>query len=355
MCGIFGMMGLGVNAEDLEWIKQIAYVSGLRGTDGSGVLQANVSRKNKTYTIAKMGSEISYFTWFHETQKGGNKRIFNNINDNIFMCHVRAATRGEINNQNSHPFDLKTIVGAHNGTLRDKRYDHKTKTDSELFFEDIQERGLEEVLTDLDPDSAYALTIYNKNNGTLTFAKNDKRPLHFTYNTKRRVVYWASERMMLEFILKRIGMDYGIIYKFTDRRIYTVDPLDIEVGTMPHWKYLKDLPKPVEPEPEVKIPLITYQTPERENLTNVLLNETKPPLNLNLRNRNKGKKKLLEHCVYCQCDMDPLSQYEGTQLDEGMWVCKTCEEVNKEVAKEVNKEMMKEHLDRFSPIKGIMH
>lgn len=304
-----------------------------------------------------MGSEISYFTWFHDTQKNGNKRIFNTLNDDIFMCHVRAATKGAINNQNAHPFDVKSIVGAHNGTLRDKKYEHKTKTDSELFFEDVETRGLKEVIESLHPDSAYAVTIYNKNNGTITFAKNDQRPLHFTYNTTRKVMYWASEKMMLEFILKRVEINYGLIYRFTDNRIYTLDPSDIQAAQMPRWTSIVDVTAPKKEEPkkeeEQKLPLITHQTKERENLNNVLLNKDNDnvvPLNLNLRNRQKGKKKLLEHCVYCQRDMDPLDQYLGTMMDEGLYICKTCNDINEEVAKE--------HMEKHSPLhhnKGIMH
>lgn len=354
MCGLFGMAGPGVQAEDLIFMRELAYTSGLRGTDATGMFQAGVFKKHSYYRLEKGRSEVSYFLWFHENHEDGNPKILADVTDNVFMGHARAATKGELTDENAHPFDVGEIVGAHNGTLYDKKYQDKKKTDSELFIRDIQERGLEAVLKGLDKGSAYALTLFDKKTGELTFARNDKRPLNYAYHNKRKVLYWASERGMLEFVAQRqnwgTGIDIGKVFRFTENVIYTVHPHGVNAGKLPDYTAKHIIPlwlRKEEEEAKQKAPLITHGTTERENLTNVLLLPERKPLNLNLRKGEAPTKEGLtpKPCVYCRTPMDLLAQYEGVEIKAGEYICKPCDLINSE--------LMKEHLNKHSP-KGLI-
>lgn len=214
MCGLFGMQGPGFLMKDFKILKELGLISQVRGLDGAGVYQVKSTQANKnwmnhedfhkSYTnFSSMYTEIDDYRY----KKGYSdlKFLFNNCQADLVMCHVRAATQGMIIDSNAHPFNFSNIVGAHNGTLRDKKYDDKTKTDSELMFADINERGLAPVLKELDRYSAYAITMYDRRDRCLYFARNNDRTLSFALLEDRSVMYWASELEMLKYVLARNG------------------------------------------------------------------------------------------------------------------------------------------------------
>ena len=213
MCGLFGMMGPGINKLDFEAIRHLGFISMIRGTDAAGVFETNTrfgSNKKSKYTpdeMKKVNGDWSYLLWaIEQDNKCG---LLYNVGHDLVMCHVRAATRGSYNEANAHPFVLDNLVGAHNGTLQDEKYNHnKERTDSEAMFEDISERGLIDVLTQLEPKSAYAITMYDRTSKVMYFARNAFRPLHFAINIDRGVLYWASESVFLHCALSRLGIKY---------------------------------------------------------------------------------------------------------------------------------------------------
>lgn len=353
------MAGPGIVHEDLEFLKDLAYTSGLRGLDGTGFLQAGAFKRAIHYEMEKGSAEISYFMWYHRVDKEGNKRLLNSTADNVFMGHCRAATKGGISDENAHPFDVGRHIGAHNGTLFDSKYQKVGTTDSELMFKDIEERGFETVLKELDKGSAFAISMFDKTTGELIFARNDKRSLCYAYHNKRKVFYWASEGAMLQFIAQRsnygMGMDIGKIFRFSENTVYRVHPLSVNAGSFPEYKARMFTPNWIkeeqrENEEKDKAPLIVHDTKERENLTNVLLlNPPKRPLNLNIQ-KPPIKSELLKPCVYCKTPLDLLAQYEGVEIEPHHYICKSCDKINKEMAEE--------HLKKHSPAhsnKGIMH
>lgn len=214
MCGLVGILGSGIIQADLKILRELSYISALRGTDGSGIVQgrfenfgddqAKIERWNR-YTIEKSKHDIAFFLWYSTKHPEGNKDLFDGIHNNFFGVHVRAATQGHICAENSHPFEYNNLIGMHNGTLFDKKYDSKEQTDSELLIKDISENGIIPVLKELSPNSAYALVMVDKRNGKVTFVRNNDRGLFCCYNAKRDVMYWASEKWMLEGVLARNG------------------------------------------------------------------------------------------------------------------------------------------------------
>lgn len=351
MCGLFGMLGDGFSNQDIGFIRNLAYVSGLRGTHGTGVLQGHVRDKKIKQRLVKAADSPDYFLWFQAEK--GDKMLLDSVMDNFMIGHVRYATVGALNTNNTHPFDVGRLVGAHNGTLRDDAYtgDPK-KTDSELMFEDMNKRGIAPVLKEMDKWSAYAITVFNKSTGEISFARNDKRPLCYAWNTKRRVLYWASEKLMLEFCALRNGLDISKIFSFSERTIYTIKPDSLPFLAPPKFRVLR-LPEQKEPEP-----IIIEPDPNEEKQTTLLIGPPTPKIinGLNfgplpnartpfvsdnvvaLPKRDSRKSHdLIVNCVSCNRKMDLWDQNKGVQIDTGVYSCKGCEDMRLAIANEGNR------------------
>ncbi len=197
------MAGNGINKWDSQIIHELGTVSMFRGVDSTGVYSANTNRIKKSERLAKINEDYSYWRWWNDWKLGKKERVdFEDLSNNVFIGHTRAATLGLITNENAHPFDFDNIVGAHNGTLTVPKYMDTVKSDSFLMFEDISKRGMKTVLSELSDKCAYAISMLDKSSGKLWFALNGKRTLSFAVNTKRGVMYWASEASALEYVLK---------------------------------------------------------------------------------------------------------------------------------------------------------
>lgn len=243
MCGLVGMMGTGINVDDLKFIKDLAYVNGLRGRDGSGIMQGVGNKWKQDYKVCKTWHEISYLLWFNEWSSKGDRTFLNNYKDNFFAVHSRWATVGANSDSNSHPFEFSNLVGMHNGTLEDAKYWSQNQTDSELMFEEMNQRGIIPVLKDLDKKSAYAIVVFDRNTGELVFARNEKRPLWFAYNKERAVAYWASEYEMLELCAARNHMKLSDVVYLRPGHVYRVYPYAVPVGGFPKWESTELFPK----------------------------------------------------------------------------------------------------------------
>lgn len=360
-------MGSGVADNDLNVLKQLAQISVVRGQDGAGLLQGSVYTKHMNYTVEKTGNEMAYLLWYHEKGKGGDRSLFNSHTDNFFCGHVRAATRGNINADNAHPFELDTLVGMHNGTLESSDYFPGIKeTDSEMMFKDMEKRGIREVLAGLNKKSAYAVVIFDKKKREFIFARNELRPLFCTWNLNRKVMYWASEVGMLEWILDRNGIKYHNICNFTSGLIHRISPLDIQHGKRPNWI----IEKISSSEPEKKDPIVYQHEPKpftefSEVEVKSIPAQIKPPHLRVVENKpsplpeqQKAKEKdqkgsalspksrkeiekrptyprsaLRKSCCGCGKDMDLLEQYTGNEISVGRYLCKACDLKYEELGK----------------------
>lgn len=249
MCGLVGIAGPGINYWDLDILRELTYVSGLRGMDSTGIFQGRsktYSKDSDTLLIEKCAFDPAFFMRFHKYHNGGNKSVLDGVSNNFFCVHTRAATIGHVTNENAHPFEFSRLVGCHNGTLSDMKYRHKNKTDSEMFINDMNARGVKAVLEDLNPSSAYAIVLYDKDSGELVFARNSQRSLWVGFNKRRPVMYYASEEWMIRDILKRNKeelLDNEVRF-FEPDCIHTVHPgKEIKSGTSAVFTKEKISPK----------------------------------------------------------------------------------------------------------------
>lgn len=235
MCGICGLIGRGTIDKDVEAFTELLYFSAVRGPHSTGLMTytpTGIYKKPST-RISKVVGPSSYFIGVDNQRKIEDKMIRTMMTE-TFLAHCRYATVGNITRENAHPFDTGNLISAHNGTLWDKIYGDKEKTDSQMMFEDIEKRGVKTVLSSLHPRSAYAVSIFDKRDKSVTLARNNERPLYVGLSQKRDVLYWASEKGMLDLINARYKLDLAIFHlqPFTT---YKISAYKVKIKNMTPW------------------------------------------------------------------------------------------------------------------------
>lgn len=197
MCGIIGIAG-NVGPDGKKAFTEMLYAGALRGGDSTGI--AVVDTQGRTKVFKKAFSAIDFLNC-----KDYDKTLV--WGDNIYIGHNRAATRGEVNHNNAHPFEAGKIVGVHNGTLRgewrlpDSKY---FAVDSETLINAIATLGIDEAwkLT----EGAAALVWWNTEDKTLNMLRNTERPLFYAWTEDKKTLMWASEWHMMLWLASRNGI-----------------------------------------------------------------------------------------------------------------------------------------------------
>ena len=198
MCGIWGVISKTNNltAADVDKILPNLLIAGnLRGTDGAGLFSIN---KDFSTKISKKAGN-SFHLLFSKEFEEHKKDIW--INGIAYFGHNRAATKGEIKDKNTHPFETKNIILIHNGTVLSglNEYEKTHDVDSAALAHMIEENGMLE--TSKQVSMAYALIWYDKRDKTLHFCRNGERPL--TVLETNSGYYFVSEPPMMKWILER--------------------------------------------------------------------------------------------------------------------------------------------------------
>lgn len=240
MCGLVGVFGQIGQVQDTIF-KQLLILDAIRGEHSTGIL--NVTINGSTNILKKMGgpSELAQYKQYDGVFRKANR---------VLMGHNRWATQGEVNHQNAHPFEFDTIIGAHNGTLRNKGVlpdSYRFDVDSENLYHAIDKGGLDTTIAKVN--GAFSLTWYNKEEKTLNFLRNSERPMHMCLSSDNKALYWASEPWMLEAVLAKNNVTHGDIISTTTGKLYqyNIDQFDWKVG----------VPKPRIRDVELRKALIT--------------------------------------------------------------------------------------------------
>lgn len=204
MCGLVGLAG----DSSLYWkdvFTELLIIDSIRGMHSTGAAAVKRWDDSKVEMAKCPGPSHNLIT------SAAYKTLLS-YPAKALIGHNRYATMGAHTVENAHPFEFENVVGAHNGTL-DKwsvKFLHefeKFDTDSEAIFSHLNKYNIREVMNQVS--GAWALTWFDRRDDTINFIRNDKRPLYYCYSKDRCTLLWASERDMLDFVMRRHGNDMG--------------------------------------------------------------------------------------------------------------------------------------------------
>lgn len=212
MCGIVGVAGK-IFMKEERTLRTLLVLDSLRGEDSTGV--AVIPKVGNSIVAKELGNPYNLFDTkrFETALKKVNRAI---------IGHNRYATQGAVSKKNAHPFDFDTLVGVHNGTLKNKyRLDDATDfdVDSENLYHHMEKHGLADVLNVMD--GAWALVWWDKKEETLNMLRNKERPLFVVATKDGESMFWASEKWMLSVACSRNGVEINDIHEVAEDMLYT--------------------------------------------------------------------------------------------------------------------------------------
>lgn len=195
MCGLVTVVSKQKNGmfhSDMKVFTEMLFADQLRGSDGTGIIY-NKNKEIKTLKAAVASSDFVNHNMYDKAVKD----IVHS--GNFVVGHNRAATKGKLVHENTHPFREKHITLVHNGTLSWHKELADVEVDSHAICISMAERGLKETLKKIY--GAYALIWVDNKKKTLNFIRNNQRPL-YVIETKDLFIF-VSEPKMAEWILDR--------------------------------------------------------------------------------------------------------------------------------------------------------
>lgn len=215
MCGIVGVIAKRTNGlftSDVKLFTQMLYADQFRGTDGTGVY--NVTSKNAV-VIEKEPRTAHYF--IARNDKWLEK--LNSIDSMMAIGHNRAATKGVLSKENTHPFTENHITLVHNGTLFTHRDLADVEVDSHAICHAFASKGHEKTLQELD--GAFALVWYNQKTKRLYLTRNKERPLNLIELEFTWMI--SSEPGLAKWIAERNNQKVVAVHEIEPEHLYSFD------------------------------------------------------------------------------------------------------------------------------------
>lgn len=228
MCGLVGMFG-NVTEQDKKALMLLMRFDVTRGFDSTGL--AVVHRHVDGIGVHKHVGAPEYL--FAADNNFSDRGVYTGITGKVFIGHNRAATKGKVTNANAHPFHHDGVVGAHNGTLTSVSPltdGDKFEVDSEAIFYNLSMYEAKDVIKDIW--GAYALTWYDDALEKVFVIRNSQRPLFWTRRKDKDVVFWASEKWMLETALGKSAISHDEIQEFKVDTLYSFDVSKVDISVM---------------------------------------------------------------------------------------------------------------------------
>jgi len=201
MCGIVGYISL----KDDMFIKEKQHfmhfaltLDSLRGYDSTGIITVN-----KRFQVHNQRSLMPGDKYVH------SKHYRKNVLDSwAKIGHNRAATRGSIKLQNTHPFKFGPVSLVHNGTLAYKgsslpTFDQKFEVDSMQIAHALSVAEVNEVKDVLEKvDGSFAIVWADQRDESINMARNMDRPMHFAFNRPKEILWFMSDGLHLKTVNK---------------------------------------------------------------------------------------------------------------------------------------------------------
>jgi hypothetical protein len=210
MCGIVGFITAkrnGFTSKEADAFQDMLFVDTLRGWDSTGVFGRDRNGNIGAHKAAVSGARFICTKEFKEFRTQA-------VMKGTFMIgHNRAATRGEVSDENAHPFIVNNkIVLVQNGSwLGSHKHVKDTEVDTEAVAQIIdEEQDIEKALQRVN--SSYALVWYNADTESLHIIRNNERPMHIAYTVDGGMVL-ASEMGTILWATERNGIDLADVPK----------------------------------------------------------------------------------------------------------------------------------------------
>lgn len=231
MCGLYGIIGQGINRDDILVFKDLMIMMAIRGHHSTGFATGrsndwgtgkNQKKRSETVVVKKAFDPI----WFLENLEKDEESAINETFHDYFLGHDRFATTGEINQSAAHPFEHGNIVGTHNGTFHSLNHEG-FHSDSDAFFSRVGELGIKAAVMTLKPNDKYAVIWYDKSTGRVNFLRNRDKMFWFCYHPIRNTMYYCSELGALRWAMERRGIKPDEYYHPREDIMYTIDPQNL--------------------------------------------------------------------------------------------------------------------------------
>lgn len=252
MCGIMGLVtehDNGFSSKETEVFAQNMFINQLRGNDSTGAFQVH-AKEGKIKWIKNIGSPGHL--WASEGWKEDFRPAFNR-DARVVIGHGRAATRGTVNARNAHPFCVPLpeetpgqLVMVHNGTLDQwqgrwaKPNIRQFEVDSEWLAHCFAEHGSVHTLERVK--GPIAAIWYNSHSKTMSFYRNDGRPLHYSITIdsfNKQTIHINSEAEALRWLITRNSLksidDEADVFYFEPGILYEL-PIDNMFGDFKETK-----------------------------------------------------------------------------------------------------------------------
>jgi predicted glutamine amidotransferase len=219
MCGIVGLFGGDNNFNPdvkLNYIKDGLYLDALRGKESTGVAVL-LKDKNRIPLVYKRALKGADFVDLRHTDL-----VLGSLRDSYGVIgHNRSATRGNVIDDHSHPFQYKHITLVHNGTVNNAenlldykdRLNDGIKVDSAHVAWAFAHQEADKLLPIMT--GGFSLVWWDARDQSLHFARNTERPMWWAIATDKQTLYYASEKNFLYTLTNRLNI------KIQDEFLYT--------------------------------------------------------------------------------------------------------------------------------------
>jgi predicted glutamine amidotransferase len=152
----------------MKIFTEMLFADQLRGADGTGIIY----NKNKEIKTLKSVMASGEFISTKEYDAATRDCV---LSGNFVVGHNRAATKGKLTHENTHPFREKHITLVHNGTLPYHKNLADVEVDSQAICVSMAEIGYKKTIEKIN--GAFALIWVDNKQKTLNFVRNNQRPL----------------------------------------------------------------------------------------------------------------------------------------------------------------------------------